>query len=309
MLMMYLALPFFASGLLAKANIAANVHLSTGSRSTGSRFLSDLRGLQHQTCHEPVWNRRQAILLASVCTAFPTISHAAQPQFVRQSQAAFDAFQQGDYVGAEKLWGEVANRFPKESLAWANYGTCLIINASDEMTLGELPTGQAEARLKAALDALDKAEDLGSSDALLLNSRGNALGLLQRWEEAREQYVAACAVSARDFESIPRSNAALISFQLGDMQRVEREALSLVRRDPRFVDGQALLAAARWSAGDVRGAASAFEKLCSDPKFCARYASDQVVLGRWTPRAVDAYRGLLKEPSVQLAVKNARAMS
>ena len=60
------------------------------------------------------------------------------------------------------------------------------------MTLGELPTGDALRRLERALVAIDRAEALGASapradqpvgrgaDAVLLNSRGNALGLLQR---------------------------------------------------------------------------------------------------------------------------------
>ena len=40
-----------------------------------------------------------------------------------------------------------------------------------------------------------------------------------------------------------------------------------------------------------------------------RYASDAAVLGRWTPRAVEAFRGLLREPSVQRERKNAAVLA
>eukprot|EP00310_Coccolithus_braarudii_P014965 CAMPEP_0183348830 /NCGR_PEP_ID=MMETSP0164_2-20130417/13216_1 /TAXON_ID=221442 /ORGANISM="Coccolithus pelagicus ssp braarudi, Strain PLY182g" /LENGTH=274 /DNA_ID=CAMNT_0025520477 /DNA_START=81 /DNA_END=906 /DNA_ORIENTATION=+ len=215
------------------------------------------------------WNSAPAVASASV----------TQSRFVQESRAAFAAFERGDYVEAETQWRRVSDAFPNEALAHANLATCLIINASEQMTLGELPTGIAHDRLQAALEAIEKATSLGATDALLLNARGNTLGLLQRWDEARAEYDASAAVSSRDFESIPRSNAALISFQTGDLERVEREARTLMRRDPRFVDSVALLAAAKWSRGDVKGAAQAFERLCEEPQLCARYASISVVLG------------------------------
>ena len=105
----------------------------------------------------------------------------------------------------------------------------LIILASDGMSLGVKPTGEPLARLERALDCLEKAEALGSRDALLLNDRGNALGLLQRWEEARAAYGASADASPRDFEAIPRSNEALVSFELGEEARAEREVRTLLR--------------------------------------------------------------------------------
>lgn len=158
---------------------------------------------------------------------------------------------------------------------------------------------QAARRLQRALDAFDKAESLGASDSLLTNARGNALSLLQRWEEAHAAYAAAVELSPRDFESIPLSNCALVSFELGNLEMAEKEALRLTRRDPSFIDGYALLATLRYDRGDEIGAASAFRTLCSEGLWCDRYSTDAVVIGRWTPRAVNAFRRLLRAPSIQ----------
>mmetsp|Transcript_62576 Transcript_62576/g.104156 ORF Transcript_62576/g.104156 Transcript_62576/m.104156 type:complete len:289 (-) Transcript_62576:181-1047(-) len=228
--------------------------------------------------------------------------------FETEAREAIKAFSKGDYITAEMLWQRTAEAFPSEPLAWTNLGTCYIINASDEMTLGNLPEGEALKRLQNALDAFDKAEALGFEDGLLRNSKGNALGLLQRWDEAREAYIGAAAASPRDFESIPLSNAALVSFELKALERAEREARTLLRRDPNFVDAAALLATIRYASGDIGGAALAFEKLCASPQFCMRYSTDAVVVGRWTPRAVEAYRGLLGEPSIMRVITNSRAL-
>ena len=58
---------------------------------------------------------------------------------------------------------------------------------------------------------------------------------------------------------------------------------TLLRRDPNFVDGTALLATLRWSQGDKAGATTAYASLCDTPIWCETYASDAAVLGRWTP--------------------------
>jgi len=202
---------------------------------------------------------------------------------------------------------------PQQSLGWTNLAITLVITASDEMTLGVAPTGRAKARLEEALAALDRAEQIdgaGNADALTLNSRGNALGLLQRWEEAATVYAAAATVSRRDFESIPRSNQALALFQLGSLAEAEAQAKRLIRRDPNFRDGQALLAALRFEQGDTAGAAGAFSRLCDGADgaaWCRRYSTADVVVGRWSPRAVAAYRRLLDEPAIVLELKNGQA--
>ena len=89
----------------------------------------------------------------------------------------------------------------------------------------------------------------------------------------------------------------------------ERADRTLLRRDPQFVDGTALLAVLQWSRGDVGGATVSYAALCEQPLFCERYATDAAVLGRWTPRAVDAFRSLLREPAVQRERKNAAVLA
>lgn len=262
------------------------------------------------TARSPALSRRgllAALASTSSVSLTPRSAAAAKPSFDAVTRGAFEAFTSGDYAKAEAEWRKASTVLPNEPLVWINFGTCLVIVASDAMTLGVKPLGKPAEQLREALAAFDTAERLGSSDALLLNSRGNAFGLLQEWKEARTAYEASAAVSPRDFESIPRSNSALVSFELGELSAAESEASKIIRRDPRFVDATALLAAIRWKTGDVGGAVRAFERLCEEPMFCRRYANDEVVIGRWTPKAVDAYRQLLQEPGIKLALKNGAA--
>ena len=261
-----------------------------------------------------VTTRRAALLGAlSISVAKPAASHATPPsgsrkQFERAVIEAYTAFTKGEYMESERLWLQATQDYPEEALAWQNLATVLIINASEQMTLGQLPTGEALQRLQRALTAFNNAENLGETDALLVNARGNALGLLQRWEEAHAAYAASVDLSPRDLESIPLSNQALTSFELGRADDAEKEALRLTRRDPNFRDGFALLATLRHSRGDEAGAASAFRTLCSEEQWCERYSTDAVVLGRWTPRAVSAFRSLLRAPAIQ-DVRAAKALS
>lgn len=256
--------------------------------------------IHHQT--------RRALLTwtasAAVC-ALPTCGALAdKPAFSDATCEAYAAFSEGDYDRAEREWRRASIVLSDSSIVWLNFGSSLVILASAEMKLGVKPTGRAAERLREALEAFDAAERLGDKpDSLLFNSRGNALSLLQHWPEARAAYEASAAASPRDFESIPRSNSALVSFELGDLVRAEREAAAIIRRDPRFVNADALLAAIRWQAGDVGGAVRAVERLCEEPTLCQRYSTVDVVLGRWTPAAVEAYRGLLGAAGTRLAFK------
>ena len=252
---------------------------------------------------------RRAALLSLLLLSAPTRPAGANSpaSFAQMAQAAFAAFERADYLESERLWRAATEQHPKEGLGWANLAVALIINASDKMTLGVLPTGEPLQRLEEALSATERAEALGAADGILLNSRGNALGLLQRWGEARAAYAAATTLSPRDFESIPRSNEALALMQLEEPAQAEALVRRIMRRDPNFVDAFALLAAVRWMQGDPGGTARAIAQLCGGGDgrmWCARYSTEQVVLGRWTPRAVEAYRELLKEKSVQLELKN-----
>ena len=274
---------------------------------------------QPLTAHSKVANsRRRAVSFSSAVALLArwpeAAAAAAPPPFSRMASDAARAFEQGKYEECEQLWQAAADAYSSEDLAWANLAVALIINASDDptMKLGQPPAGRAKERLEAALAAIEKATALGSSDALLLNAQGNALGLLLRWGEAREAYASATALSARDFESIPRSNEALTLLQLEQPEQAEKLARNLLRRDPNFVDAQALLATIRWSQRDMGGAAAELSALCDRPtdgqQWCERYSTVDVVLGRWPPRAVATYRDLLMQPSVALIFKNARAL-
>ena len=126
-------------------------------------------------------------------------------------------------------------------------------------------------------------------------------------QEARQAYSASATASRRDFESIPRSNEALALFELGDLKEAERTTRTLLRRDPQFKDGYALLAALRFEQDSKSDAATLISDLCSGldgEQWCSRYSNIDVVVGRWTPSAVAAYRRLLAEPSIQLELRN-----
>ena len=188
----------------------------------------------------PPYQLSRASLLRTAASAALTLPLGAKaveapPPFELGTRDAFAAFAAGDYTRAEQLWSRATEAYPDSALAHANLATLLIINASDKMTLGELPTGDALRRLERALVAIDRAEALGAgapradqpvgrgADAVLLNSRGNALGLLQRWPEAQAAHTLAADSAAKTFASIPRSNAALVAFELGQMDQAERQ--------------------------------------------------------------------------------------
>jgi tetratricopeptide (TPR) repeat protein len=248
----------------------------------------------------------------------PRVAASVPPEaFSGLAASASKAFEAARYGESEALWRKVTESYPSESLGWANLATVLIINASDGgAVLGSVPIGRALDQLEEALRSIDRAEGLGSAgataDALLLNSRGNARALLQQWPEAQAAYSASATVAPRDLESIPASNEALAFIQLEQPGRAEKIARRILRRDPIFADAHALLATARWLQGDAAGAAEAIGSgLCgglNGAMWCTRYADERVVLGRWSPRAVEAYRELLKQPAVKLELKNGQMM-
>ncbi len=261
--------------------------------------------------HAPV-SRRALLHAASfgVAQTLPLPAVAAE-SFLKMGDKAATAFIRGGYDESERLWREATVAYPDEPLGWANLATTLVITASSEMTLGVPPEpgSRAANRLDEALRAIERAETLGSTDALLLNTRGNALGLMLRWDDARLAYRAATDASQRDFESIPRSNEALALFELGELAEAEKLARVLIRRDPSFRDGQALLATLLWARGDKPGAETEFAAVCdgaSGSTWCGVYSSEDAVKGRWSPKAVGAFRGLLDEPSIKLLLRNAK---
>ena len=103
--------------------------------------------------------------------------------------------------------------------------------------------------------------------------------------------------------SIPRSNEALALFELGSLPEAEKVARKLIRRDPNFKDGFALLAALRYAQGDTGGAAALVNDLCAGASgLCARYAGRQ-----HCARAVVAKGGRDVSQAADGAVNTARA--
>ena len=78
---------------------------------------------------------------------------------------------------------------------------------------------------------------------------------------------------------------------------------TLLRRDPAFKDGEQSLAALQWSQGS-KEYSQTVAQLCNEELWCQRYSTVDVVMGRWTPRAVEAWRGLLQEKAVQRELKD-----
>mmetsp|Transcript_30148 Transcript_30148/g.93257 ORF Transcript_30148/g.93257 Transcript_30148/m.93257 type:complete len:156 (+) Transcript_30148:495-962(+) len=79
-----------------------------------------------------------------------------------------------------------------------------------------------------------------------------------------ERALAAALGSSRDrgLASIPASNRAQVALELGEAADAQRRTESLLRRDPNFVDGRALLAAVKYERGDKAGAEEAYAQLC-----------------------------------------------
>lgn len=300
-------------GLLYTATLA----LTTSLRAPVAQFVAPTVGagaIDRRAAAGVGLGRRAAagVGLATLLAAAAAPAASVERSYADLAAEAYAAFEAADYRLCERKWQAATAAYPSEPLGWNNLAIALVINASDEMKLGEPPAGRARERLDEALAALARAEALSpSADALLLNARGNAFGLLLRWEDALGAYSASAAASPADFASIPRSNEALALFQLSQLELAERKARALVRRDPNFRDGVALVATLRWAQGDAAGATTEFAALCSGTggrQWCERYGSASVVTGRWSPKAVAAYEELLKQPSIQLELRNARAL-
>ena len=227
---------------------------------------------------------------------------------------ALRSFNGGDYEASLRQWTALTARRPDDALCWSNRGTLELILGSKASTLGAAPTGAARDLLESSVASFSKSVALAAADdALAWNNLGNAQAVLLRWDAAARSYdrsLAAALANERALASIPASNRAQAALELGDAGDAERRAANLVRRDPNFVDGRALLAAIRFERGDRAGAEEAYAALCvptvtspngfSPPKrglggsdWCELYSTVDVVVGRWTPRTLDAYARFL----------------
>ncbi|GIL84086.1 hypothetical protein Vretimale_11063 [Volvox reticuliferus] len=190
-----------------------------------------------------------------------------------------------------------------------------LLSDNDLVTRARLLSGRAlayeglsdwEAALADYRRGMDLAAEAGESlDPYVLNSLGNCLNSLGRWEDAREQYLASAAVfqQARGFRgrngsTTPRldgaifasSNAALMRAQMGDTDGAIQEMVRIARRAPGSADMRAALAALYWGQGRRQEAEEMWEFACDRITVgCAKY-TDLDWLGRirrWPPIMVD----------------------
>ena len=238
-------------------------------------------------------------------------------------QGAYASFNAGEYDEALTAFEALTAADANDATAWEGKGTVELILGSQKATLGVAPTGTALELCERSVASLQRSASL-SDDALTLNNLGNAQAVLLRWSDAAESYqksLDAALASKRDrgLASIPASNRAQVAIELGDLKDAARRTENLLRRDPNFVDGRALLAAIRYKLGDANGAEESYAQLCvpgvksqrgavftdgiGGSDWCELYASTDVVKGRWTPTTIESYEAFLKsrDPRARVA--------
>jgi tetratricopeptide (TPR) repeat protein len=257
---------------------------------------------------------------AAASTLFVPRARAAPPPTLQGAYAAFNA---GKYDDALAAFTTLTTTDAADATAWEGKGTVELILGSQKATLGRAPEGPAKELCESAVASLQKAATL-SDDTLTLNNLGNAQAVLLRWSDAADSYqrsLDAALASKRDrgLASIPASNRAQVAVELGDLKDAARRTENLLRRDPNFVDGRALLAAVRYKLGDANDAEAAYAQLCvpgvksqsgviltdgiGGSDYCELYATSDVVKGRWTPTTIEAYEAFLKsrDPRARVA--------
>ncbi|GLC42869.1 hypothetical protein PLESTB_001433100 [Pleodorina starrii] len=266
---------------------------AAASASAAARPVVDLSTLQEEAYLAYAERRFQdAVNLLTECIA-------AEPESARWREMRAEALVDGKNFTAALQDFEAALR---------------LVPDTDRVTRARLRTGRAlgyeglsewEAALADYKSGMELAAEAGESlDPYVLNSIGNCLNSLGRWEEAREQYLASAAVfqQARGFRgrngsTTPRldgaifaaSNAALMRAQLGDTDGAVQEMVRIARRAPGSADMRAALAALYWGQGRQREAEEMWEFACDRITVgCVKY-TDLDWLGRirrWPPAMV-----------------------
>lgn len=167
-----------------------------------------------------------------------------------------------------------------------------------------------------ALDDYNAASTLAleagySDDPYLINARGNVLGSLGRWSEAREQYLTSANIfqsskgyRGRNGSTTQRldgaiyasSNAALALAQMGDEDGALKEFERISRRAPGSVDARAALAALLYSKGRQQEAEDVFGFACENIKVgCTNYRDSDwlLVVRRWPPVMVERMKAFI----------------
>eukprot|EP00466_Bigelowiella_natans_P019344 jgi/Bigna1/127997/aug1.5_g2705 len=217
------------------------------------------------------------------------------------SNEAVEAFQKGDYEKVMRNCKMLVEQKPAMVFAWSLLGTAELILGSKDLTMNGGLNEQQEALLRDAIKHFDTSTSLAgdNKDALTLNNKANALGLLEEWEQAVDVYEEAFQITLdtrmKDFEVIPMMNKALGLFELNRDQAAEEQLQRTIRRNPDYPDAYAALATVLWGQGMKFKAADSFDKLCDlDYGLCDAYSDIRVVLGRWPKRAIRTYRDFLE---------------
>jgi hypothetical protein len=171
---------------------------------------------------------------------------------------------------------------------------------------GDALAAEGQADWRGALTGYDAALAITPADPYALNARGNVLGALDRWADARDSYLASGeafssarglpAVARAEGAAFARSNAALALAQTGDVAGAAAEAGAVLRRFPGSVDMRAAAAALAWARNDGAAAEEAWDYACDRiTTGCARFrdAAWVTTVRRWPPRPAAALADFL----------------
>ena len=137
---------------------------------------------------------------------------------------------------------------------------------------------------------LERHPESGEPRASALYNLGNVLGSQGDWRGAQGSFMA--AAFARPGFAMARSSAALASFQLGELEQAEQQLRSLIRRYPLFADARAALTALLWQRGSRGEAESHWAAAAGlDPRY--RQGEWLLAIRRWPPRPVQALEQFL----------------
>ena len=216
------------------------------------------------------------LLLIEICGGWVNPGKAIaekSPEFSEQqilqgdkiAEKAFRATQRGDFAKAETYWTTLVENFPDNPAVWSNRGNVRIgqyklteaiadfdrsIEIAPEYPDAYLNRGIAYEGKKLwqkAIADYNHVLEITPQDSVALNNRGNAKAGQEKWQDALADYQLAADLAPAF--PMPRGNASLIQYQIGDRSEAIRNMRNLVRKYPMYSDMRAALAAALWVQG------------------------------------------------------------
>jgi tetratricopeptide (TPR) repeat protein len=224
------------------------------------------------------------------------------------AEKAFKEIERGNFAQAEIYWTNLVQEFPENPAVWSNRGNVRIgqhkleaaiadfarsIDLAPEYPDSYLNRGiayEGQQRWDLALADYNRVLEINPQDPIAYNNRGNAKAGQEKWQEALTDYDLAIAI-APDF-ALARSNASLVTYQLGDRTEAIRQMRNLVRKYPMFSDIRAALTAALWAQGNQGEAESNWVAAVGLDN---RYQDLDWVknMRRWPPAMVEALENFL----------------